>query len=76
MGYYTNYEIEIMSDIDWDDIQVHNALKNYNCQWLCLRDMEKMIVIFSIYSSCNIEDIIQILKSLYSVEMQYKVCQY
>jgi hypothetical protein len=75
MGWYINYEIEINGIIDWDDEKVKNKLANYNCSWLYLRDMYKQIVIFSIYSQHDIEDIVIILKNIFNVDMTYKQYQ-
>jgi hypothetical protein len=75
MGWYINYEIEINGIIDWDDEKVKNKLANYNCSWLYLRDMYKQIVIFSIYSQHDIEDIVIILKNIFNVDMIYKQYQ-
>lgn len=75
MGWYINYEIEINDYVDWDDEKVKNKLENYNCSWLYLRDMYKQIVIFSIYSQHDIEDIVIILKNIFNVEMTYKQYQ-
>ena len=75
MGWYINYEIEIHDNIDWDDEKVKNKLANYNCSWLYLRDMYKQIVIFSIYSQHDIEDIVIVLKNIFNVDMAYKQYQ-
>ena len=90
MGWYINYEIEINGAIDWDDEKVKNKLANYNCSWLYLRDMYrqvidasvllntkryKQIVIFSIYSQHDIEDIVIVLKNIFNVDMTYKQYQ-
>ena len=75
MGWYINYEIEINDNIDWDDEKVKHKLANYNCSWLYLRDMYKQIVIFSIYSQHDIEDIVIILKNIFNVDMTYKQYQ-
>ena len=55
--------------------KVKNKLANYNCSWLYLRDMYKQIVIFSIYSQHDIEDIVIVLKNIFNVDMTYKQYQ-
>ena len=73
MGWYNNYEVKINYHIDWDDNIVKNNLKNYNCNWLYLRDMDIPIIIFSVYSQHNIEDILIILEKLYGVEFSFNL---
>jgi len=73
MGWYNNYEVRVNYHIDWDDNIVKNVLKEYNCNWLYLRDMEMPIIIFSVYSQHNIEDILILLEKLYGVEFNFNL---
>ena len=73
MGWYINYEVRVNYHIDWDDNIVKHTLKEYNCNWLYLRDMEMPIIIFSVYSQHNIEDILILLEKLYGVEFNFNL---
>jgi hypothetical protein len=72
MGYYINYEIEILGDIIWDELVVHTKLYSYNCKWMYLSDMNNNIIIFSLYSTHEIIDVIYILKELYGFDVRYR----
>ena len=70
MGFYTHYEVEFHQSIDWDDDVTKNHL---NVQFLYLRDLDLPRVIVSVYSQNTIQEILHILKTLYSTPMQYRI---
>jgi len=72
MGCYTNYEILINENINWDEDIVNQYLCKFNCKWLYLRDMRENIIIFSIYSTHEITDIVKILNKIYNADVIYK----
>lgn len=74
MGWYTNYEVEFTDTIDWDDADVTRSLSDFAVQYLYLRDMAILPrVMLSIYSQDHIFDVLDVLKSLYSTSMRYRV---
>ena len=73
MGYYTNYEIMFNEHVDWDDQVIKNNFTNYSCKWLYLRDMNEMIIIFSLYSYHEIKDVLDILSNIYQVDIKYRI---
>ena len=72
MGYYTNYEVEFDEQIDWDDAVVRTCLEPFAAQHLYLRDLEKPRVMLSVYSQNPVEDILVVLKGLYSTGIRYR----
>ena len=73
MGWYINYELELEEHVDWDDEIVKQKLKDINCNWLYLRDNTDPIVILSLYSQHNINDIITIISNLYDIDIIYRI---
>jgi hypothetical protein len=73
MGWYINYELELEEHVDWDDEEVRIAIKDINCNWLYLRDNVEPIVILSLYSQHNINDIIPIITNLYDIDIIYRI---
>ena len=72
MGWYTNYEVEFAYDIDWDDYTVAKALP-HAAKHLYLRDLEKPRVMLCVYSQEPVEDILVVLKGLYSTGLRYRI---
>jgi len=72
MGWYTNYEVEFSAQIDWDE-DVKNCLKNFNVEYVYLRDLECPRVIMSVYSTNPIETILEALKSIYHIQIHYRI---
>ena len=73
MGWYIHYELELEEHVDWDDDKVKIALKDINCNWLYLRDNIDPIVILSLYSQHDIKDVVNILTSLYDIDIIYRI---
>jgi len=73
MGVYTNYEVEFADFVSWDDDQVRRRLAAFNCFFLYLRDMETMMLMFSVYSQHEIKDVLDILYQMYDVRIKYRV---
>jgi hypothetical protein len=72
MGYYTNYEVEFDEQIDWDDEFMKSCLEPF-AQYLYLRDLEKPRVMLCVYSQEPVEDILVVLKGLYSTGLRYRI---
>ncbi len=72
MGWFTNYEVEFLNDIDWDDSEVRRVLPD-TVEYLYLRDLELPRVIFCVYSHDSIEKILFFLKGLYMTNMRYRI---
>jgi hypothetical protein len=73
MGWFTNYEVEFQEDIDWDDQIVKTCLKDFNVQYLYLRDMGKPRLVLCIYSQNHIEEVLLALNSIYQSDICYRV---
>jgi hypothetical protein len=71
MGWYTTYEIEFASQIEWNDV-TNDCLNKFNLTCLYLRDLELPRLIVSVYSSHSIEDILDALKTEYKTTMRYR----
>ena len=70
MGGHTNYVVQFVSDIDWDEHEVRRLLsRRYpSIDWLYLRDTPKPTLVLVVYSNTKIEDVLRTLQSLYGVE--------
>lgn len=73
MGWFTNYEVEFESHIDWDDGLVDASLRPFDVKHLYLRDLDTTRIILCIYSHNTIKEILTVLKGLYSTKMRYRV---
>jgi len=73
MGWYTNYEVEFDSYIDWDDTVVRDSLQSFNVTYLYLRDMELPRVVLCVYSTTPVKNILDIMMRLYSTTMRYRI---
>ena len=72
MGWYTNYELEFDTIIDWNDEIVGCHLRPFNIQYMYLKDMGVSRAIVSVYSQVPVETIIGILSSLYFTGIKYR----
>jgi len=73
MGWYTNYEVEFDSNIDWDDTVVRDSLQSFNVTYLYLRDMELPRFVLCVYSTNPVKNILDIMMRLYSTTMRYRI---
>lgn len=73
MGWHTNYEVEFQENIDWDDLVIQESLQPFNVTYVYLRDMELPRVIFCVYSTNSIEQILEVMKGLYPSKIHYRV---
>jgi len=72
MGWYMNYEVVFDEHVDWDDQMVANCLSMFNCQFLCLRDLDETTIIISLYSEHDIKDILDVIYDIYFTHMSYR----
>lgn len=72
MGWHITYEVDFATPIDWDE-DVKNCLKNFNVEYLYLRDLEFPRIIMSVYSTNPIEKILEALKSIYHTKIHYRI---
>ena len=72
MAYYINYEVEFDEEVEWDDEHVKHCLEPFNCQFLYLRNLPIMTVIFSVSAAHDIYDILSVIYDLYITDMSYK----
>jgi hypothetical protein len=72
MGVYTNYEVDFDTHINWDDLEVRAALRNFSCHTFYLRDMIEDRAIVSVYSQHHINDILKVFYDLYKSGMQFR----
>lgn len=73
MGWHINYEIVFENDVDWDDTDVEEMTRMYDCKFLYLRDLDTTTVMCCLYSQTNINTILEILTFLYHTKMKYRV---
>jgi len=70
MGIYTHYEIRFLDVIDWEDA----PLKNFDCKFLYLDNVEKPTVILSLMKpQHNIIEILALFHHLYETKMEYRL---
>jgi hypothetical protein len=72
MIYYINYEVEFDEEVDWNDAHVKHCLEPFNCQFLYLRNLSVMTVIFSVPASRDIYDVLSVIYDLYITDMHYR----
>lgn len=77
MGWFTSFEIEFETFIDWDDNEFEDKLKDddivHDVEFMYLRDFERPRLITCVYSHTRIQDIVEILHKVYKTPMKYRV---
>ena len=73
MGGYTNYEIVFEKKVEYNNNDVENMTRDFDCKILYLRDNETTTLMCCLYSQTNITTILDILSNLYSTNMKYRV---
>ena len=73
MAHYINYIVEFDEEIEWEDAQVKYCLAPFNCQFLYLRNLPVVTVIFSVSAAHDIYDILSVIYDLYITDMYYKI---
>ena len=72
MGVYTTYELEFMSQIDWDELVISIPLTRMNCFWLYLRDFPEERLILSVYSTTPLTDVLGFLSKTYKASLRFR----
>jgi len=72
MGWYTNYEVEFSTQIDWNE-DMQSCLTKFKVEHLYLRDLELPRVIMCVYSNNPVESILESLKNIYKTDIRYRV---
>jgi len=72
MGVYTTYELEFLSQIDWDELDIHIPLTKMNCFWLYLRDFPEERLILSVYSTTPLTDVLAFLSKTYKASLRFR----
>jgi hypothetical protein len=69
---HTNYEVEFDEQIEWDDEFMKSCLEPF-AQHLYLRDLDKPRLMLCVHSQDPVEDILVVLKGLYSTGLRYRI---
>ena len=72
MGVYTTYEVLFLDTMQWDELEVKEALQRYICNWMYLYDSPENIVILSVYSTSPLKGVLETLEELYG-KLKYRV---
>ena len=72
MGWYTSYEVDFSTQIDWDE-DIQDCLKKFNVEFLYLRDFGLPRVIMLVYSTVDIQTILEAMKRIYHTNIQYRI---
>jgi len=72
MGWYTTYEVEFYECSDWDVDAAKKYLNSVNVEYLYLRDLDTSRIVLCAYSQTPIEEILVVLKYLYSCSIRYR----
>lgn len=72
MTHYINYIVEFDEGVEWEDAQVKYCLESYKCEFLYLRNLPVVTVIFSVSAEHDIYDILSVIYDLYITDMYYK----
>jgi len=72
MGWYTTYEVEFYECSDWDVEAAKKYLTSVNVEYLYLRDLDTPRIVLCVYSQTPVEEILVVLKYLYSCSIRYR----
>jgi hypothetical protein len=72
MGWYTTYEVDFYNCTEWDDETAKKYLNSVNVEYLYLRDLDTPRIVLCVYSQTPIEEILVVLKYLYSCSIRYR----